>query len=135
MKLADFERIPELRKLMEFELNEVENCHEKATSITSRITGMPNGKGGNSSKVENAVVQAETHYARYCKYCDELREIFDRLKKEGKKLSECQWKTVEMYYVQNMRVGKIAQEMELTERHVFRLKKEAISMLCDDYLP
>lgn len=133
MTLADFERIPELRKLMAFELNEVSNCHEQATNITAHITGMPGG-GVVGSKIENAVVRAETHYARYCKYCDELKDIFVRLNKESAKLTDEQREVIDMYYPQNLRVGKIAEKMGLSERHVFRLKKEAIALLCD-FLP
>ena len=134
MTLDDFGRIPELRKLIAFELTEVENAHEQATSITSRITGMPGGGGGASSRVEAAVIRAELHYGRYCKYCDELSGIFARLRKEYIKLTEDQRKVIEMYYPKDMRVGKIAKEMGISERHVFRLKKEAIELLCTDFL-
>lgn len=133
MTLSDFSRVTILRKLMTQELTAVESCHEAATGITSHLTGMPGG-GVVGSKIENAVIRAEVHYERYCRYCDELNEICTRMQKEFIKLNEDQRKVIDMYYLQNIRVGGIAKEMNITERHVFRIKKEAIQLLCSNFL-
>lgn len=130
MTYADFERIVELRKLMAFELAEAENCHEQATSMTIRLTGMPRGSGGTSSIVENAVVRAETHYDRYLRYDTELQRILTALRKESEKLPDEQKEVIRLYYCDRNKAGKIAQMKGVTERHVFRLKREAIEGLC-----
>ena len=135
MTLEDFSRILELRRLMKFEAQEIDNAHEQATSITSHITGMPHGSGGVGSMVENACVRADVHLERYVRYEKELDGIFARLKQESETLSEDQSKVIKSYYIENLRVGAIAKKMEISERHVFRLKKEAIGLLCSKNLP
>ena len=129
MTYQDFRRIPELRTQINAELMAVENAHEQATSITAHITGMPRG-GGGGSMVETAVIRAEVHYARYCELCDELHDIYARLSKEYVKVKDTERKVIDMFYPQGRKISEIAKEMGLTERQVFRLKKDAMEKLC-----
>ena len=131
MTFEDFNRIPELRKLIAFEWNEVETAFEQATNMSVKLTGMPHGGGSAGSVTENAVLKAQVHRERYDKYCAELSDILKRLAAESKSLKENQRKVVEKYYIENKRVGRIAEEMKLTEQHVFRLRKEAVHRLCN----
>lgn len=132
MTLQDFNSIPELRKQIAHELLMVENCHEIATGTTARLTGMPSG-GGGGSKIENAVVKAEAHYERYCKLQDALKDIFTRLRKESEALTEQQRKVIDYIYPQNRKAEEIAKEMNISVRHVYRLKKEALDKLITSF--
>ena len=129
MTYDDFRRIPELRKNISAELMAVENAREQATSITSHITGMPRG-GGGGSQIENAVIRADVHYGKYCELVGELREIYVRLMKEYIKLNVNERTVIDMFYPQERKIAEIARAMELTERQVFRIKKEAMAKLC-----
>ena len=134
MTRADFARIPELRKLINKELILWENAQESATNISYMLTGMPHGSSV-SSKVENAVVKADEHYEKYTALCDELRDIWMRLKRDIVRcgLSEEETKVINMYYPQGKKVPQIAKEMNgITERHVWRLKQSALKKLCVD---
>ena len=78
MTKNDFKRIPELKKEIRRALDAWENAKMSATSMSAVITGMP--KGNNiSSRIENAVVKAETARERYDELCEELKEIYDNL--------------------------------------------------------
>lgn len=134
MTRADFERIPELRKLMAYELMEAENAYEQATNTTMHLSGMPHGGGGVGSKTENAIIRGEMHYEKYCAYCDELHDIYARLEKEYVKLNEQQRKVIENIYPQNLTIGQCAEKMNLTERQIYRIKKDALDLLCTDFL-
>lgn len=134
MTPGDFTRIPELRKLMAHELIEWENAHEQATNTTIRLTGMPHGSGSAGSMVESAIIRGEMHYERYCSYCDELHDIYARMHKEFIKLNELQRDVIDMLFPQNLTVGKVAKAKNLSERQVFRIKKEAMDLLCTDFL-
>lgn len=129
MTYQDFMRIPELRKEINAQLIAVENAHEQATSITSHITGMPRS-GGCGSMIETAVIRAEMHYAKYCELCDELHDIYARLNKEYVKINDDERKVIDMFYLQGRKISEIAKSMSLTERHVFRIKKDAMAKLC-----
>ena len=134
MTKADFKRIPELRKLINKELILWENAQASATNTSYVLTGMPHGSTV-SSKVENAIIKADEHYNRYSALCDELRDIWMRLKRDIKRcgLTEDEAKVVNMYYPQKRRVPDIAADMKVTERHVWRVKQTALNKLCDGH--
>ena len=131
MTKADFARIPELRKAISRELLLWENAIESATGSTYALTGMPHGSGV-SSKVENCVVRADEHYEKYSAYCDELADIWKRLKQDivRYRLSEEETKVVTGFYPQGRKASELAKEMKITERHVWRLKQTALKKLC-----
>ena len=131
MTKADFARIPELRKAISRELLLWENAVEAATGSTYALTGMPHGSGV-TSKVENCVVKADDHYSKYSAYCDELADIWNRLKRDIVRyhLSEDEIKVVNGFYPQGRRASELAKELHVTERHVWRLKQTAIRKLC-----
>lgn len=131
MTKTDFARIPELRKAISRELMLWENAIEAATGNTYALTGMPHGSGA-TSKVENCVVKADDHYTRYLAYCDELSDIWKRLKRDivRYRLSEDEVKVVTGFYPQGRRAADLAREMKVTERHVWRLKQTALKKLC-----
>ena len=131
MTKADFERIPVLRKEIAKELMLWENAQESATNTSYVLTGMPHS-GGVSSKVENCVVKADEHYTKYTALCDEIRDIWMRLKRDivlyG--LSEEETKGVNGFYPQGKKAVTLAKEMGVTERHVWRLKQTGLKKLC-----
>ena len=130
MTKNELKRIPQLRKEIAHALNLWENAIESATRKTSIITGMP--KGNNvSSQVENAVIKADTYKEKYDELCNELKQIYDSIKATSKKmLNEQESKVIESVYIKNKRMSEIAKEMNITERHVYRLKKQAIYKIC-----
>ena len=129
MTRNDFKRIPELRRDIARALNLWENAIESATRTTTLITGMPKGNGV-SSQVETAVVKAETYKAKYDELCEELKEIYRQIKVVSKRMSEQEAKVLDLFYPKCMKVADIAKDMQITERHVYRLKKDAISKAC-----
>ena len=129
MTKDDFKRIPELRREINRALILWENAKENATRTTTVLTGMPKGNTV-SSQVENAVVKAETYHEQYDALCDELSDIYHRLEKESEKLTEMEKDILDMYYPQNKKVAEIAKEKNITERHVYRIKKDALKKIC-----
>ena len=131
MTKGDFARIPVLRREIERELLLWENALESATNISYALTGMPHG-GGVYSKVEACTIKADEHYEKYTALCDELRDIWVRLKRDIKlcKLSEDEAKVLNMFYPQKRKVADIAKEMGKTDRQVFRIKKTAMAKIC-----
>ena len=131
MTKADFDRIPELRKEIAKALMLWENSIESATNTSYVLTGMPHG-GGVSSKVENCVVKADEYYERYSALCDELADIWMRLKNDIVKygLTEEEEKVVNGFYPKGKKAAVLAREMNVTERHVWRLKQTALRKLC-----
>ena len=131
MTKGDFARIPELRKGINRELMLWENAIESATCITSVITGMPHATGV-FNKIENGAIKADEHYEKYNALCNELRDIWMRLKRDivMYHLSEDEAKVLNMYYPQKKKISEIAKEMEMTDRHVFRIKRMAIWKVC-----
>lgn len=130
MTKDDFKRIPELRKLIHSEWILSENAMGQATNITAHINGMPHGSGSVGSMIENAVIRKQTHFDKYCAYRLELDGIFARLDRESVRLTGPQKEVVDMYYVKNKRIADIAKKLSVTDRHVFRLKKEGVAALC-----
>lgn len=129
MTKDDFKRIPELRKEIRKALIMWENAKESATRTTTILTGMP--KGNNvSSQIENAVVKAEVYHERYNQLNDELKDIYTRLEKESSKLSELEKDVLILYYPQAKKMSVIAKEKSITERHAYRLKKDALKKIC-----
>ena len=130
MRREDFKRIPELRREIARALNLWENAIESATRKTSIITGMPKGTGV-SSQVENAVVKAEVFEEKYDELCEEQKDIYKRLRIESMdKLTQQESDVLQKAYPQGKKTEQIAQEMHLTERHIYRIKKQAINKLC-----
>lgn len=129
MTKDDFKRIPELRKEIRKALIMWENAKESATRTTTILTGMP--KGNNvSSQIENAVVKAEVYHERYNQLNDELKDIYTRLEKESSKLSDLEKDVLILYYPQAKKMSVIAKEKSITERHAYRLKKDALKKIC-----
>ena len=129
MTRNDFKRIPELRKEILRALNLWENAIESATRKTSVITGMPKTKNA-SSQVENAVIKAEVYKEHYDELCEEQKDIYKRLREESKrKLNEQESKILQMAFPQGKKTAEIAKTLEITERHVYRIKKVAIAKL------
>lgn len=130
MTKDDFKRIIELRREISRALNLWENAIESATRKTSIITGMP--KCHNStSQVENAVIKAEVFKEKYDALCEEQKEIYKRLRQESaKKLNEQEADILQKAYPQGMKVSEIAKKLNITERHVYRIKKTAINKIC-----
>lgn len=129
MTKDDFKRIPELRKEIRKALIMWENAKESATRTTTILTGMP--KGNNvSSQIENAVVKAEVYHEKYNQLNDELKDIYTRLEKESSKLSELEKDVLILYYPQAKKMSVIAKEKSITERHAYRLKKDALKKIC-----
>ena len=130
MRKEDFKRIPELRQEIARALNLWENAIESATRKTSVITGMPRSTTV-SSQVETAVVKAEVYKEKYDELCEEQRDIYKRLRMESlDKLTEQESDVLQKAYPQGKKTEEIAKEMHLTERHIYRLKKQAINKLC-----
>ena len=130
MTREDFKRIPELRQEINRALNLWENAIESATRTTTVLTGMPKGKSA-SSQVENAVVKAEVFKEKYDELCKEQRDIYQRLRIESKKkLTEQEAKLLKMAYPDGKRMHEIAKELEITERHAYRIKKQALRKIC-----
>lgn len=131
MTRSDFSRIPELRAQIARAQILWENALSSATSITSVITGMPHATGV-FNKIESGVIKADEYYTRYNALCDELRDIWLRLRRDivVYKLSADEATVLNMYYPQRKKIAEIAQEMGKTERHVYRIKKTAIQKVC-----
>ena len=131
MTREDFKRIPELRQEISRALNLWENALESATRTTTVLTGMPRGKNA-TSQVENAVIKAEVFKEKYDALCEEQKDIYTRLRIESKKLTEQEAKVLKMAYPDGMRTREIAKEMNLTERHIYRIKKQALKKICSE---
>ena len=129
MTRNDLKRIPEIRREMSRALNLWENALESATRTTTVITGMPKGNTVNS-QVETAVVKAETFKEKYDELCEELSKIYKSLNLAMEKLDDQEEKVITKTYFLGKKVHEIATEMNITERHVYRLKKTAISKIC-----
>ena len=130
MRREDFKRIPELRREIARALNLWENAIESATRKTSIITGMPRSTTV-SSQVENAVVKAEVFKEHYDELCEEQKDIYKRLREESKaKLTDQEADILQQAYPQGKKTEEIAKSLNLTERHIYRLKKQAINKLC-----
>ena len=130
MTRNDFKRIPELRKEINRALIMWENAKESATRTTTMLTGMPRGNAV-GSMVENAVVKAETYHEKYLQLCDELAEIHMRLEKESRaKLNELEAEIIRKCFQEGKKMSEIAKEKEITERHAYRVKKEALKKIC-----
>ena len=126
MTKEDFKRIPELRREIARALNLWENAIESATRTTTVITGMPKAKSANS-QVETAVVKAEVFKEKYDALCEEQKDIYRRLREESKKLlNEQEADILQKCYPQGKKISEIAKELNITERHVYRIKKTAI---------
>ena len=131
MTREDFKRIPELRREISRALNLWENAIESATRKTSIITGMPRGTGV-TSQVENAVIKAEVYKEHYDMLCEEQRDIYRRLREESEaKLDNVARDILQKAYPQGMKTADIAKALKITERHVYRIKREAINKLCN----
>ena len=129
MTQSDFKRISELRRTIPKIYEKVLESHDKATKLTVALTGMPHGTTV-SSVVENAVVNAEMYYQTYLEMVKELNGILDRLKKEAMdKLTETEHKIVIGWYVEKKKMTELAGELQLTERRVYRVRKEAVNKL------
>ena len=133
MTKADFVRVPVLRREIEKELILWENAMESATNITSVLTGMPHGNGV-YNKIESCAIKADEHYEKYTALCDELKDIWARLKRDIVRygLTEDEAKVLNGFYPKKMKIADIAKDMGLTERHVFRIKKIALVKICKD---
>ena len=130
MTKNDFKRIPELRREISRALILWENAIESATRKTAVLTGMPKGSG-TVSQVENAVVKAEMFKEKYDELCEEQKDIYRRLKKDSDMVLNEQEKTVlQKAFPQGKKTSEIAKEMNITERHVYRIKKQAIYKIC-----
>ena len=128
MTKEDFKRIPELRREIARALNLWESAIESATRTTTVITGMPKGKSI-SSQVENAVIKSEVYKERYDALCEEQKDIYRRLKQESKKLSEQEAKAMQLIFPQGKKMYEVARELQVTERHAYRIKHTAIYKL------
>ena len=130
MTKEDFKRIPELRKEINRALDLWENAKASATRTTTLITGMP--KGNNvSSQIETAVVKSEVYMEKYYSLCNELKDIYNRLRIDSSKyLNEQESKMLQMIYPQGKRMHEIARDMNITERHAYRIKNSAIYKIC-----
>ena len=131
MTKNDFQRIPELRREINRALMMWENAKESATRTTTMLTGMPKGNGV-TSQVENAVVKAEVYKEKYDELCNELSDIYKRLNEESKRvLNEIESDVLQMCYIQGKKMSEIAKQKEITERHAYRVKKEALKKICN----
>lgn len=129
MTQYDFNRIPELKKAIRKALDAWENAIASATSMSAVLTGMP--KGNNvTSRVENAIVKAETAKETYDELCEELRDIYLRMEEESQLLSEDEADVLRKYYKESKKIAEIATAKGLSERQIYRLKKSAINALC-----
>ena len=135
MTRGDFARIPELRMQIARAQMLWENALSSATNITSVITGMPHAKGV-FNKIESSVIKADEYYERYNALCDELKDIWLRLRRDIViyKLNQDETMVINMYYPQRRKIGDIAKEMGKTERHIYRIKKTAIRKVCGEEL-
>ena len=130
MTRDDFERIPELRKEIFRALNLWENAIESSTRKTSVITGMPRSHS-NSSPIEVAVIKAEVFKEKYDALCEEQKDIYKRLRIESKdKLTEQEADLIQMAFPQGKKMYEIAKKLNITERHAYRIKNNAIYKLC-----
>ena len=130
MTKEDFKRIIELRREISRALNLWENAIESATRTTTLLTGMPKAHSGNS-QVETAVIKAESFKEKYDMLCEEQKDIYRRLKEESKKkLTEQEADILQKCYPQGKKISEIAKSLNITERHVFRIKKSAINKIC-----
>ena len=129
MTRDDFRRIPQLRREMAKALDMWENAKASATRKTAVLTVMPKGNGV-TSQIEIAIVKAEAYRERYDELCQELSDIYRRIKAESSFLNEQESKVIDMTYPQGKKTSEIATTLNLTERHVYRLKKSALSKLC-----
>ena len=129
MTRNDFKRIPELRREISRALNLWENAIESATRKTSVLTGMPKCHNA-TSQVENAVIKSEVYKEKYDELCNEQRDIYKRLREESKrKLTEQEADILQKIYPQGKKISEIAKALSISERHVYRIKKQAIYKL------
>lgn len=130
MTRNDFKRIIELRREISRALNLWESAIESATRKTSVITGMPKNHS-TISQVENAVIKSEIFKEKYDELCNEQRDIYRRLREESKrKLTEQEADILQKAYPQGKKVSEIAKALNITERHVYRIKKTALNKIC-----
>ena len=129
MTREDFKRIPELRREISRALNLWENAIESATRTTTVLTGMPKGNGV-ASQVENAVVKAEVFKEKYDELCEEQKDIYKRLRRDSKRLTDQEAEILQMIYPQGMKMSDVAKAKGITERHAYRIKKTALYKIC-----
>ena len=129
MTQEEFKRISELRRAIPRMYEKVVESHEKATKLTIALSGMPHGTNV-SSVVENAVVNAEMYYQTYLEMVKELNGILDKLKQEAReKLNDTEYRIICGWYIGKVKMTGLAEELKLTERHVYRVRKEAVNKL------
>lgn len=104
---------------------------DRATKITPALNGMPHAPGV-SDKIGNAVALIDSIDQKIAEKMTELREEKDKIECAISCVQDVRMQTVLRYkYICGMTLERIAEKMDVSERHIIRMHMSALDKILD----